>query len=199
MQAAFQKHVHNAVSKTVNLPREVTREDVARAFLLAYELGCKGITVYRDGSRALQVISSEVFSRSVSTAESVELPLVMDGKRVCVETNEGKVYVNISFHEGIPREVFISTPVESKHSEVYESFARIFSVALRHGVPLRKLISQLEKANAKYGSVVSVPYALVRAFRLLGENGEARCPDCGSPLALEEGCLKCHSCGFSRC
>jgi len=198
MQAAFQKHVNNAVSKTVNLPREATREDVSRAFLLAYELGCKGITVYRDGSRALQVISSPNVSSS-RPAGQVELPSVMEAKRVCVETSEGKVYVNISFHESIPREVFISTPVESKHSEVYESFARIFSVALRHGVPLSKLISQLEKANAKYGSVVSVPYALVRAFRLLGVNGEAKCPDCGTKLALEEGCLKCHCCGFSKC
>lgn len=195
MQAAFQKYVNNAVSKTINLPREARREDVSKAFLLAYDLGCKGITVYRDGSRAGQVISSA----SSSEAKGDDLPAVLDAKRICIETHEGRVYFTISFLDGTPREVFINTPVESKSSEIYEAFARIFSVALRSGVPLSRLTSQLEKANTKYGSVVSVPYALVRAFRLLGVNGEAKCPDCGAKLIPEEGCLKCHSCGFSRC
>jgi ribonucleoside-diphosphate reductase alpha chain len=192
MQAAFQRHTHNAVSKTINLPSGAIQEDVSKAFLMAYDLGCKGLTVYRDGSRSEQVISSTV-------SKTNDLPSVLEAKRVCIETPEGKVYFNISFLDGKPREVFITTPAESKYGEVYESFARVFSVALRSGVPLSKLTSQLEKANMKYGSVVSVPYALVRAFRLLGVNGEAKCPDCGGGLTAEEGCLKCHSCGFSKC
>jgi ribonucleoside-diphosphate reductase alpha chain len=192
MQGAFQKHVHNAVSKTINMLKEASREDVEKAFLLAYQLGCKGITIYRDGSRKEQVISS--------LSSSPGLPAVLDGKRICIETSEGKVYVNISFLFEKPQEVFISTPVETKYAEVYESFARVFSVALRYGVPLKKLITQLERANARYGSVVSVPYSLVRAFRLLGFDGTAeKCPDCGGALILEEGCIKCHSCGFTKC
>jgi ribonucleoside-diphosphate reductase alpha chain len=195
MQAAFQKHVHNAVSKTVNLANSATKDDVERIFLLAYELGCKGVTVYRDGSRKVQVISDR-------TQEAVEEELgpVEESRRVRVKTPEGNVYIHITMRGDRPCEIFVNSPVQTKYADVYEALARVFSTALRHRVPLKRLLEQLEAANEKFGSVVSPVYAIVRAFRILGLNGGyQKCPECGNVLVSEEGCLKCHSCGFSKC
>jgi ribonucleoside-diphosphate reductase alpha chain len=195
MQAAFQKYTHNAVSKTVNLPNSATKEDVEKIFLLAYELGCKGVTVYRDGSRKVQVISDR-------TQEAVEEELgpVEESRRVRVKTPEGNVYIHITMRGDRPCEIFVNSPVQTKYADVYEALARVFSTALRHRVPLKRLLEQLEAANEKFGSVVSPVYAIVRAFRILGLNGGyQKCPECGNVLVSEEGCLKCHSCGFSKC
>lgn len=194
MQAAFQKYTDNAVSKTVNLPQNATFDDVKNIYMLAYQTGCKGVTVYRDGSRPNQVLSSR------GRAKEDDLPAVLNAKRVCVDTPEGKVYINISFNDNKPLEVFIHTPVESKNSEIYESFARIFSLALRYNVPLDKLLRQLERANTKFGSISSIPAAILRAFRMINQSCNSEtCPECGGILVLEEGCIKCQTCGFSKC
>ena len=108
MQAAFQKYTDNAVSKTINLPEDATIEDVADAYMLAYELGCKGITVYRDGSKAEQVLSTSGGETLTPTevGEDVEQyqtprerPQSMTGVTERVSTGHGNMYVTINFDE----------------------------------------------------------------------------------------------------
>lgn len=205
MQATFQRYTHNAVSKTINLPNSATKEDIEKTFRLAYSLGCKGLTVYRDGSRQEQVISTVKEKKKEDTEKDTEktteeeMRVVEDAKRIRVKTSEGNVYVIITHRETTPLEVFIHSPVESKYAEIYEAFARVLSMALRYRIPLKSLLEQLEKANTKFGSVVSPVYAVLRAFRMLGMNGYGNCPECGGSLTPEEGCLKCFSCGYSKC
>ena len=203
MQAAFQKHTHNAISKTINFPSTATVKDVERAYLLAYELGCKGLTVYRDGSRENQVINSGNKKNGRGAAGEIEpmkMPEIKPQKGLEIETSEGTVHISVTILDEKPYEVFITTPVESKHSEVYEALARIFSISLRCGVPTKLLLQQIEDANKKYGSVVSPTYAILRAFRKLDMNGSREtCLECGGALTVQEGCQKCMTCGFSKC
>jgi ribonucleoside-diphosphate reductase alpha chain len=208
MQAIFQKYTSNAVSKTINLPISATKEDVEKAFMLAYATECKGITVYRDGSRKNQVLSS-IKDLKDSTNNDV-----LDAKRIQIKTPEGNIYVNIAFYNDKPLEMFITTPDENHKKcpkcetivftgggENYDSLARIVSLALRYDVPITKIISQLEKANRKYGNLNSVPNAIIRAFGKINinDNKAIQCPDCGNELIFEENCRKCQTCGYSKC
>ncbi len=222
MQAAVQAHVDSAVSKTINLPASASVQDVAQAYQLAWRLGCKGITVYRDGSRQDQVLNVGAVrsngapkpdgngTQSVSSAATdrdgrrnglAALPPVLEAKRVRVDTPDGGIYVHIGYVDGQPVEVFTTTPEEAKHEEIYEAFSRIFSIALQHGVPLDRLLKQLDGANRKYGSVATIPAAILRAFRLTqdGRPTDLACPKCQGEVVLAEGCVKCRVCGWSKC
>lgn len=207
MQATFQKHIQSSISKTINLPSSATKEDVEKVFFLSHELGCKSITCYRDGSRKNQVLTSIKDAKDSTDFE------VLDAKRVQITTPDGNIYLNISFHKEKPMEVFITTPDEAYKNcpkcntivstgggENYDALARIVSLGLRHGIPVKKLMEQLEKANRKFGNLNSVPAAIIRAFSKLNINGDTKilCPDCNNILIFEENCAKC-SCGYSRC
>ncbi len=147
MQAAFQKYVDNAVSKTINLPNSATKEDVAKIYLLAYKLGCKGITVYRDGSRNVQVLN--ISSNKKQKEEKVRpeprvRPRVVTGKTVKMITGCGNMYVTINEDEFGPCELFTSLGKSGGcTSSQSEAIGRLISLALRSGVKPEKVIEQL--------------------------------------------------------
>lgn len=207
MQAAFQRHIDNAVSKTINMSSDATIEDVINAYNLSYKLGCKGVTVYRDGSRGNQVLSNESKSNNTQVNKIDHLPDVLNSKRIRINTPEGKVYINISYVNNTAKEVYISHPadLEITKTEMYESIARIISIALRHDAPVQEIIKQLNKSNKKYGSLNSVTNAISKALVMFNNSFEScqkhveSCPECCNDLVLESGCKTCKTCGYSAC
>lgn len=149
MQAVFQKHCDSSVSKTINFPESASREDVRSAFELAYELGCKGATIYRDNSRPNQVLSSIKSSVESSqtplTASPVEKrPAVLSGFTEKVATGYGNLYVTVNVKDGRPFEVF-ATIGKSGYTTMADSEAicRLISLSLRAGVPASEIVRQL--------------------------------------------------------
>jgi ribonucleoside-diphosphate reductase alpha chain len=220
MQAAFQKHTDNAVSKTVNLPKDATPDDVRRIYDLAYELGCKGVTIYRDGSKDKQVLSfnkereHEGFYRAIQ-----ERPETVEGFTIKIRTGLGNLYINVTEFEGRPFEVF---PIIGKSGKSItakaEAIGRLVSLALRSGVRVDDIIAQLKGIGGEHpvfqkdGLVLSIPDAIAKVLetRYLKGNGKKVqskdgllkgevCPECGEPVSYEEGCLTCRFCGYTKC
>ncbi|HDN74113.1 MAG TPA: TSCPD domain-containing protein, partial [Archaeoglobus sp.] len=152
MQAVFQKYTDNAVSKTINLPNSATRKDVERAFLLAYELGCKGITVYRDGSREEQVLSIKKTEKRETKVrppskyiEPRPRPKITTGRTIETRTGCGSLYVTINEDEYGIAEVFVQLGKSGGcAASQTEAIGRLLSIALRSWINPEVLIKQLK-------------------------------------------------------
>ena len=151
MQAAFQRHTDNAVSKTVNFAEHATREDVAETYHLAYRTGCKGITIYRDKSRDMQVLNIGSVKGKEGAAPERPAPLtprprpeITSGFTEKMNIGCGKLYVTVNYDENGICEVFTSTGKAGGCPSQSEATARLVSVALRCGVPAEEIIRQLK-------------------------------------------------------
>ncbi len=109
IQAAFQRHTDNGVSKTINLPNTATIEDVRRANTLAYELGCKGITIYRDGSKAQQVLNLAP-TPTKSKRRDPSAAFGVSSEYYQVKTGYGPLHIHINYDERGPFQVFTNIP-----------------------------------------------------------------------------------------
>jgi len=168
MQAAFQESTDNAVSKTINFPRDATVEDVAAAYRLAYDTGCKGITIYRDGSRDLQVLrhaTSEAGQEHAQVEEAVaeaqalvtrfagptrrRLPDERQALTHKFRVGEQEGYMTVGlFDDGTPGEVFINVSKQgSTVSGLMDTVAMLTSYALQYGVPISELASKLKNTR----------------------------------------------------
>ncbi len=210
MQAAFQKYTDNAVSKTINLPNSSTQEDIKNAFLLAYNLGCKGITVYRDGSRLEQVLSTGKRPR--------KRPQVMGGTTTKFKIGDcGNLYVTVNEDEKEVCEVFVNIGGEGC-PPLTEAVGRLISLALRSGIEVNAVLKQIRSIKCtgcvsdESTVVLSCPEAIGRAIEAQ-IRGSARfspkvgprpklldvCPVCNNTMKHKESCLVCESCGYTQC
>jgi ribonucleoside-diphosphate reductase alpha chain len=254
MQAAFQKYTENAVSKTVNFPSDATRDDIRKVFVLAYRLGCKGVTVYRDKSRDEQVLNIGGVNAKAGTQEKEAAsvpgpepfvtprprPDTLIGVTKEIKTSCGKLYVTINRDEKGIFEVFNQMgKAGGCAASQSEAIGRLASLALRSGVQPGMIVKQLKGISCHLpswggnggGKILSCADAVSKAIEWYLENFEAMfpgfpkpvaeaprpavknaslssgeeeiargaCPDCGSQVERQEGCLKCRSCGFSEC
>jgi ribonucleoside-diphosphate reductase alpha chain len=152
MQAAFQKYTDNAVSKTVNFPKTATREDVANVYLMAYEQGLKGITIYRDGSREGQVLTTgkekKAETKAAEPAAVSRSPRarakVTTGMTEKVTTGCGSIYVTVNSDEHGLFEVFSHLGKAGGCATAQlDSTCRLISLALRAGVDAENVVKQL--------------------------------------------------------
>jgi ribonucleoside-diphosphate reductase alpha chain len=152
MQAAFQQHTDNAVSKTVNFRQEATPEDIRSVYMLAYRLGCKGVTVYRDGSRQEQVLTAgaQATSSTAGPAPGQHItprprPPVTRGATYKTKTGCGKLYITINQDEHGLCEVFTAMGKQGGcMASQAEAVARLISLALRSGVAPESLVEELK-------------------------------------------------------
>ncbi|MCL5408533.1 MAG: vitamin B12-dependent ribonucleotide reductase [Candidatus Omnitrophica bacterium] len=149
MQAVFQKYVNNAVSKTVNLPETSSKEDVKKIFLQAYELRCKGVTIYRNKSRENQVLNINKESVGFTAKGKITpkpRPDVTMGNTIKVTTGCGNLYVTVNCDKsGQPFEVFIQMgKAGGCAASQLEAIGRLTSLCLRSGVDAKSIVEQLK-------------------------------------------------------
>ncbi len=221
IQAAFQRHTDNAVSKTINFPEEATVEDVKRAYLLAWKEGLKGLTIYRYGSRPVQVLNlkkekkDEGRERTVHKIGPRPRPARTRGVTERVRTGCGNLYVTVNWDDRDICEVFAQMGKAGGCAACQmEAESRLISLALRSGIEVRSIVKQLAGIRCpspgweEGGQILSCPDGMARVLSRVAqveiEGGDSglggrNCPDCGATLEAEGGCFVCRSCGFSRC
>ncbi len=174
-QAVWQKWISNAIAKTINMPGDVTAEDVKCAYLLSHELGLKGVTVFRDGSRHEQVLH-------ITGKNTGEKAFAVKPSRYIVD------YVNANIKEPYVLEqmqkIFKESGVEEEEKPVVQTAA---------AAPQTAQTAEMKKPSTTGGA-----HHQMAAAAMMDSN-EDHCPTCNAKLIITEGCNVCIECGFSGC
>lgn len=221
MQAEIQKWVDAAISSTVNFPEDATAEQVALVYVEAWRLGCKGITVYREGSREGILLTKKEEKRPASAVVKFVRPARLRGETVRVRSHLGNLYVTVNYTDEKDKtsvkEVFIHLGrAGTQVNALVEALGRILSIALQYGTPLDELIRQMQGIKAGEGLrqedgqvTFSVPDAVAYALESVSRVAQRRedhhvvaydlCQECGGVIIKSGSCVTCLNCGFSSC
>ncbi len=169
MQAAFQEHINNGVSKTINMPNSATVEDIRRAYLLSYELGCKGVTIYRDGCKADQVLNLNPLDKR---AKKKETPFGVSSEYYEVKTGYGTLHIHIDYDENGPYRVFTNLPpMGTEISGLTSVLGILLSKYLEAGGDPVRMLKHLNsvKGDRPFGfganRIDSIPHAMAVALK----------------------------------
>ncbi|MBN2400050.1 MAG: adenosylcobalamin-dependent ribonucleoside-diphosphate reductase [Candidatus Aminicenantes bacterium] len=209
MQAVFQEYVDSAVSKTINFANSATREDIADAYLQAFDMNIKGITVYRDGCRSLQVLNKAGEEKPKPMGRPDAIPSTTHK----ISTGLGNLYITVTYFNKKPFEVFASIG-KSGYSTMAdaEAIGRLISLALRSGISTEEVVNQLKGIGGAEpiftnGQLIqSIPDAIAKVLETHVGKVNSRhqdfnalnCPICGSSVT-DEKCPTCANCGWSKC
>lgn len=225
MQAAFQKYTGNNISKTINLPNNTTEEEVWDIFFYGWKKHLKGMTVYRSGSRDIEVLELKKESTSTSTPTNgrilpkrdADLPATNSKRR----SGCGKLIISVAEKDGKPYECIINN--KGGCTAMNDALGQMISLSMRWNVPTWDIIKTLRnvtcpvaykkftegKCDGKscsdvVGRVIeslipdkeSEPTPISRKMKVTTEHNI--CPECGERMSMVEGCVTC-ACGYSRC
>ena len=252
MQAIVQKYTTHSISSTINLPNDVSEEQVGNIYLEAWKKGLKGITVYRDGSRSGVLVSAdetkEKKSDTIIETKPPKRPQTLEAEIVRFMNQDEKWIAVVGILNGRPYEIFTGKAEESfsipqwvekgwviknyngggkkrydfqyedkegykvtieglsrSFDKEYWNYAKLLSGILRHGMPIPHVVDLIENMHFTSDSINSWRNGVERALKRFIPNGtsaaDKKCSSCGDPdgLIYEEGCLKCKSCGHSKC
>ena len=216
IQAAFQEHTDNAVSKTINMREDITWQDIRSAYIMMWQKGCKGGTVYRHNSKTTQVLN---FGAGASTYPVHDFesghskdtrPKVLRGETHKEPTGLGNVYVTVNSMGGHPVEAFIEMGQTGSDLATFrEAIGKLVSISLQHHVPVEEISRTLlgiQGPSAVLGGAKSVPDAIGRVLQLyvldpMSVTQEVDvCPSCHIASLFWTGrCATCKNCGYSTC
>lgn len=229
MQGLMQRWIDHSISVTHNLPKETTVEQVSDIYLHAYMEGCKGVTIYRDGSReGVLTINNEKkdeFKYHDAPKRPTELPAELHHIKV-----KGEKYIAIvGFMDNKPYEIFCRRDdntyeetkgkirkVRKKHFDyitehngiqniqeednpLYRVVAIYTSMLLRHGAKPEFIIHTIDKFDLDISSLVAAIQRILKKYIVDGTISHEKCPECGEKLVYTGGCNTCPSCGHSKC
>ena len=253
MQGKIQKWVDHSISVTVNLPNSVTVDLVNKLYIEAWESGCKGMTIYRDGCRTGVLINNEESKAEEDNTKfrvhhSPKRPRKLDAEIVRFMNNKEKWIAVVGLLDGKPYEIFTGSTEDTfmipktvtkacvikikdnkgnsrydlqytdkngykvtheglsrSFNKEYWNYAKLISGILRHGMPLTKAVELIDGLNVESENINSWKKGIVRALKIFIPDGtkieKEECDKCGEKgmLVYIEGCLRCQSCGHSKC